>query len=436
MNVAVSSLQAGKYGPFNVEWNARKKIWVVRADTERALNRFSLGTRRADGSKVVSSDADVEARVDKFFKKYIALVEKHKATEWPVLSGLAFDYEEDGFLKIVGEALAYYKASGALGAVSISKGVERHDIPQALIPPTQIEKVVKALVEGQAEAERGMAEVSELLQLTDPGPKPSVLGSDWPYVDCRSAGSEIIVSGLMVLLEGHRIEVQPVSYGGGYRPRFAVPAGDWVPTLRSIREMTFRLEQELLGNPSIDRLAGRADESIARFKELTSEGGFMFERRGPFVLFRIVGGFVRLGARWRWSIPEDAWAFSLIDLLREEHELGPDHADDQLDLMLDMAMVTAGLSVASCREVFNKAAAMLSNPEPLNFIFKSPDQLACEEAPSKRVEQPQAQYIQQNKQEMPEPQAGDDAKLYGRNELWVAKLLQPLRSLFGRLQGR
>lgn len=112
MNAAVRTLEPGKYGPFSVEWNARKKIWVVKADTDRALNRFSMGTRQSDGSKVVSSDAAVEARVVKFFKKYISLVEEHQATEWPALSGLVFDYEDDGFLRITGEALAYYKATG------------------------------------------------------------------------------------------------------------------------------------------------------------------------------------------------------------------------------------------------------------------------------------------------------------------------------------
>lgn len=437
MNAAVRTLEPGKYGPFSVEWNARKKIWVVKADTDRALNRFSMGTRQSDGSKVVSSDAAVEARVVKFFKKYISLVEEHQATEWPTLSGLAFDYEDDGFLRITGEALAYYKATGALGAVSISKGTDRHDTPQALIPPTQIDKVVNALIAGQEEAERSMGEITELMQFTEPGPKASVLGADWPYVDCKDAGSEKIISGLMVLLEGHRIEVQPISYGGDYRPRFAVPASDWVPTLRSIKEMTRSLELKLLESPEMARLAARADEAIALFKQNAGEGGFLFERRGPFIIFRIMGGFVRLSGRWRWSIPEDAWAFSLIGLLDDAHEVGPDQANEQLDLILDMAMVTAGLSAARCRDIAAKVDAWVNEDQGINFVFKTPVEREAhilQELP----EQPSEIHLEPlNPAPMRSALEGTDHNnQHKRNAPWVAKLLQPLRLFLSRFLGR
>lgn len=301
-------VQAGVYGPFTLSWDGRSGLWIVTAQSQRALNLFNVGRKVTLGD---AANARVFGDVDRLKKrammKFLEVAKNCETAniiasndEAVSLHGLKISATNDGLVMLSGAILPMYRDK-----VTFKGKADPADFSSSRRSTCYLSAEIaeKTLIELKAVEK-------DILALTDELKLPDLL---WCRFHQMADGS-VLVTGRIVVLGGLWGKTDP------YQNKHVFPAHFLDNEISKIsRRIEIILQLEL--SETFDGVASVADNWIAEFnsslqKEQMAGPDYCVCRDGSWILMKapyaLSNPHLFNSFGWRWCYQDSVWIFNII----------------------------------------------------------------------------------------------------------------------------
>ena len=296
----MEKLEAGKYGVYTVEWDARTLLWIVSASTLRALKEVRVGrlVELSTGKKarVFGAGPKTERTLLRVLLKLdekLCLIEQIKSDDlWDNIYGLDFGATEDGLIRLSGDILERYR-----GLVKFK--TYRDPVLNTADSKRTCYLVPEKAMDILASLKAVEASIRDLLDIHLPE-------IEWCHVSQYPSG-EVCVRGRLVV-----IQPDGEAYSNGCDV-FPENAKAWISDYQAYAA---QLKAYHGSAPMVPRAAA-ADKVIEGFQDVIEEDGKVrFEREDGWIFMNIPytssNPSLLNSWGWRWCYADNAWIAHLI----------------------------------------------------------------------------------------------------------------------------